>query len=117
MELTEYLFMIFAILIITMTSHIKVKVFMMKRLVFMVVVIVIVIVILDKQLCKLYISDTNGHNDKYFSYLRYLCFGSKYCDIFWSFSRGTDGFNPYDFKSKSHKTTTEKTPQCIYCVF
>ena len=117
MELTEYLFMIFTVLIITMTSHITIEVFMMKRLVFIVVAIVIVIVILEKHLCKLYISYTNGHNDKYFSYLRYLCFGSKYCDISWSFSRGTDGFNPYDYKINSHKTITETTPQCIYCVF
>ena len=62
MELTEYLFMIFTVLIITMTSHIKVEIFKMKRLVFLVVVIVIVI--LEKQLCKLYIGYTNGHNDK-----------------------------------------------------
>ena len=102
MELTEYLFMIFTVSIITMTSHIKVEVFMMKQLVFIVVVIVIVIVIaiLDKQLCKLYISDTNEHNDNILAICGTCVLDQSIVIFLGPFHGGTDGFNPYDYKIK-----------------
>ena len=103
------------IVLITMISHTKVEVFMLcingKRVVF--TVIVIVIAMMEKQLCELFICYTNQHDHEHFCYLRYLRFGSRYCGNSWSFSHGTDGFNPYDYKIYLHETTTEKTTQYI----
>ena len=116
MELTEYLFVNFMVLTITMTSCINSEVYIFcihgKRLIF------IFIAIVEKQLCELYISYTKRHNNKYFGYLRYLHFGSRYCGQSLVFSGGTDGFNHYDLRYLITQHNKKKTQQCIqYCVF
>ena len=85
MELTEYLFVNFMILNITMTSCTNPELSILrideKRLIF------IFILIVEKQLSELYVSYTKRYNHKYFDYLRYLHFGSRYCGQFLIFSR------------------------------